>query len=142
MIVTTQLHVFTLISQKIQEINKQNSISTLRFNFQTNDILIVTLIFCVKIKIIAFFQGTNFGTIISLPLSGWLCSLDLWGGWPLSFYLFGLLGIIWFGFWLFFVYDTPSSHPRICRQEQAYILASIGPQVSQNAVMHPLNCWF
>lgn len=74
------------------------------------------------------YAGTNFGTIVSLPLSGWLCSLDLWGGWPLAFYLFGVLGIIWFGFWMFFVYDSPTSHPRIDRQEQAYILASIGPQ--------------
>ncbi|XP_066137490.1 putative inorganic phosphate cotransporter isoform X2 [Euwallacea fornicatus] len=74
------------------------------------------------------YAGTNFGTILSLPLSGWLCSLKLWGGWPLSFYLFGILGIIWFVFWMMFVYDSPSAHPRIDRQEQAFILASIGPQ--------------
>lgn len=74
------------------------------------------------------YAGANFGTIISLPLSGWLCSLDLDRGWPLSFYLFGLLGIVWFLFWMLFVYDTPSSHPRIDSQEKAFILASIGPQ--------------
>lgn len=77
-----------------------------------------------------YFLGTNFGTIISLPLSGWLCSLEFDGGWPLCFYLFGGIGIIWFIFWMFLVYDTPSSHPRIDRQEQAFILASIGPQAS------------
>lgn len=81
------------------------------------------------------YAGSNFGTIVSMPLSGWLCSLDLWGGWPLSFYLFGFLGIIWFLFWLWLVYDTPTSHPRICRQEQAFILASIGPQVSMKAIV-------
>lgn len=74
------------------------------------------------------YAGTNFGTIISLPLSGWLCSLKLWGGWPLSFYLFGALGVVWFVFWMLLVYDSPSTHPRIDRQEQAYILASVGPQ--------------
>ncbi|KRT84393.1 membrane transporter [Oryctes borbonicus] len=74
------------------------------------------------------YAGANFGTVVSLPVSGWLCSLDFLGGWPLAFYLFGIIGIIWFVFWMFLVYDSPSSHPRICRQEQAYILASIGPQ--------------
>ncbi|XP_023012124.1 major Facilitator Superfamily Transporter 10 isoform X2 [Leptinotarsa decemlineata] len=74
------------------------------------------------------YAGTNFGTIVSLPLSGWLCSLELDRGWPLSFYLFGMLGIIWFGFWMYFIYDSPSTHPRIDRQELAYIVASVGPQ--------------
>ncbi|XP_030764010.1 putative inorganic phosphate cotransporter isoform X2 [Sitophilus oryzae] len=74
------------------------------------------------------YAGANFGTIISLPLSGWLCSLEYDGGWPLAFYIFGILGIIWFGFWLYFVYDSPTAHPRIDRQEQTFILASIGPQ--------------
>lgn len=68
-----------------------------------------------------FVLGSNFGTVISLPLSGWLCSLELWGGWPLSFYLFGSLGMIWYAFWLILVYDTPAKHPRIDPQEKAYI---------------------
>ncbi|GJQ81761.1 hypothetical protein Trydic_g308 [Trypoxylus dichotomus] len=74
------------------------------------------------------YAGANFGTVVSLPVSGWLCSLDFLGGWPLAFYLFGILGIVWFVFWIILIYDSPTSHPRICRQEQAYILASIGPQ--------------
>lgn len=73
-------------------------------------------------------SGANFGTIISLPLSGWLCSLEFMGGWPLCFYLFGFLGFIWFFFWMYLVYDNPQVHPRICPQEKAFILASIGPQ--------------
>ncbi|CAH0564068.1 unnamed protein product [Brassicogethes aeneus] len=74
------------------------------------------------------YAGANFGTIISLPLSGWLCSLDYMGGWPLCFYIFGVLGFVWFFFWLFLIYDNPQVHPRICPQEKAFILASIGPQ--------------
>lgn len=46
----------------------------------------------------------------------------------MSFYLFGALGVVWFVFWMLLVYDSPSTHPRIDRQEQAYILASVGPQ--------------
>ncbi|KAF5270613.1 hypothetical protein FQA39_LY01351 [Lamprigera yunnana] len=74
------------------------------------------------------YAGSNFGTIVSLPVSGWLCGLTFMGGWPLAFYVFGSLGVIWIVFWMLLIYDTPSLHPRICRQEQAYILASIGPQ--------------
>lgn len=74
-------------------------------------------------------SGANFGTVISLPLSGWLCSLEFMGGWPLCFYLFGFLGIIWFVFWCYFIYDSPAVHPRICQQERMFILASMGPQV-------------
>ncbi|XP_046427804.1 sialin isoform X1 [Neodiprion fabricii] len=71
------------------------------------------------------YAGLNFGTVISLPLSGWLCSLDLWGGWPLAFYLFGGLGVIWYIFWLIFVFDTPAQHTRIDPQERAFIEASV-----------------
>lgn len=67
------------------------------------------------------YAGANFGTIISLPLSGWLCNLDYMGGWPLAFYIFGGLGIIWFIFWIYFIYDSPQSHPRITDAERRFI---------------------
>ncbi|KAK9887994.1 hypothetical protein WA026_000283 [Henosepilachna vigintioctopunctata] len=85
------------------------------------------------------YAGANFGTIISLPLSGWLCSLDFMGGWPLCFYIFGILGLIWFLFWSYFIYDTPLTHPRIDKKEQEYILASIGPQDDDDKSSIP---WF
>lgn len=73
-------------------------------------------------KFAAFvYAGANFGTVVSLPLSGWLCSLDFMGGWPLAFYIFGVLGIVWFCFWMWLVYDTPHVHPRISRDERNYI---------------------
>lgn len=74
------------------------------------------------------FSGANFGTVISLPVSGYLCSLTLWGGWPLAFYLFGGLGIVWYVFWLIFVYDTPAEHPKIDPQERLYIEALVEPK--------------
>lgn len=73
------------------------------------------------------YAGSNIGTVISLPISGWLCTLEFAGGWPLCFYIFGGLGVIWFGFWLILVYDTPHSHPRIDPKEMEYISAAIGP---------------
>ncbi|XP_053609606.1 putative inorganic phosphate cotransporter [Plodia interpunctella] len=74
------------------------------------------------------YAGSNIGTVISLPISGWLCTLDFGGGWPLCFYLFGGLGIVWFIAWMLLVYDSPQRHPRICPKEVEYITACIGPQ--------------
>ncbi|KAJ8680086.1 hypothetical protein QAD02_015873 [Eretmocerus hayati] len=79
------------------------------------------------------YAGSNFGTVISLPLAGWLCSLELWHGWPLSFYLFGGLGIVWYVFWLLFVFDTPAKHPRIDPQERAYIESLVEPKDGSNS---------
>ncbi|XP_078043960.1 major facilitator superfamily transporter 10 isoform X2 [Augochlora pura] len=78
------------------------------------------------------YAGANFGTVISLPMSGWLCSLEFADGWPLAFYLFGGLGIVWYAFWLIFVFDTPASHSRIDPVERAYIEASVEKMDEEN----------
>lgn len=83
------------------------------------------------------YAGSNIGTVISLPISGWLCTLDYGGGWPLCFYLFGGLGVVWFIAWMFLVYDTPQKHPRVCPKEVEYITASIGPQDDKPAMSIP-----
>lgn len=71
------------------------------------------------------YAGSNIGTVISMPLAGWLCSLEFMGGWPLAFYLFGIIGIVWFVFWMYLVYDKPSLHPRISAKEREYIERSM-----------------
>lgn len=73
------------------------------------------------------YAGANFGTVISLPLSGYLCSLEYMGGWPLAFYIFGVLGLVWFVFWLWLVYDSPQTHPRIERAERVFIEHAVMP---------------
>lgn len=65
------------------------------------------------------YAGCSFGTVISLPVAGWLCSFS--DGWPLAFYIFGFSGLIWFIFWMKYAYDTPQSHPFISDEELRYI---------------------
>jgi len=76
--------------------------------------------------------GSLFGTIISFPLSGWLCDMEFDNGWPLTFYVPGTIGIIWFVFWFFLVYDNPAVHPRIDEDEKRYILATAGKSANRS----------
>lgn len=75
------------------------------------------------------YAGSNIGTVISMPLTGWLCSQRFLGGWPSAFYIFGLLGMLWFVCWMYLVYDKPSEHPRISRKERAYIERALQVQL-------------
>lgn len=77
-----------------------------------------------------------------MPLSGWLCDLKYDNGWPLAFYIFGVLGVIWFFFWMWIVHDTPSSHPTIDPQERLYILSGIGEQQTDPNAANESTPWF
>ncbi|XP_068220662.1 putative inorganic phosphate cotransporter isoform X3 [Palaemon carinicauda] len=68
------------------------------------------------------FSGSQFGTVVTLPVSGWLCGTDFLGGWPSVFYVFGSTGIIWGIGWYFLAYSQPEFHPRISQEEKAYIV--------------------
>ena len=59
-----------------------------------------------------------------------LCICFVW------FNLFpGILGIVWFAFWVLLIYDSPTKHPRISQEEREYIVKSIGPkQMVRNSV--------
>ncbi|GFS87265.1 hypothetical protein NPIL_331311 [Nephila pilipes] len=65
--------------------------------------------------------GMPIGNILAMPLSGFMSSIDMFGGWPSTFYLFGSVGIVWFMFWSLFVYETPNDHPHISQEEFAFI---------------------
>lgn len=75
--------------------------------------------------------GTQIGTVIAMPLSGYLISSNILGGWDSVFYVFGIAGIVWFVFWCIFVFDSPATHPRIEAKELSYIQHSIGPQATR-----------
>ncbi|XP_076064319.1 putative inorganic phosphate cotransporter isoform X2 [Oratosquilla oratoria] len=81
------------------------------------------------------FAGSQFGTIVAMPISGYLCDSSWLGGWPAVFYVFGTLGIIWFIFWVIFVYDKPSSHPWISNEERTYIETSLSLKASNSKAL-------
>jgi len=75
-------------------------------------------------------SGIYFGEIVGFSFSGLLVQSQLYaggaslGGWQTVFYLFGLLGLLWFPVWMYVVCETPSSHPTITEEELKYILRS------------------
>ena len=76
------------------------------------------------------YSGAQAGTVISLPISGFLCEAF---GWPSVFYVFGFLGLVWWVGWCYLVYDSPQSHPRISTSERRYILDSLTSSKSQSS---------
>lgn len=65
--------------------------------------------------------GGNIGTVLTMPLSGYLCAHGFAGGWPSVFYVLGVMGCLCFGLWLYIIYDTPADNPRITGKELVYI---------------------
>src|SRR6185312_10543112 len=61
-----------------------------------------------------FLSGIPLGQIAGFLVTGWLTSRF---GWPVSFYLFGLIGFIWAAFWLARVSNDPADDRRITAQE-------------------------
>jgi len=69
--------------------------------------------------------GIPLGTMFAVLTTGWIVGTH---GWPMVFYLFGGVGVIWTFVWLRSAYDTPAEHPRISREELALLEASAEPR--------------
>ncbi|XP_018333995.1 putative inorganic phosphate cotransporter isoform X2 [Agrilus planipennis] len=70
------------------------------------------------------YAGNSFGTIISMPTTGWIANSN--AGWPTAFYLFGALGFLWCIFWVIFGSESPAKHKSISEAEKNYIETSLG----------------
>src|SRR5262245_34604070 len=64
------------------------------------------------------FMGTRMGGAITPPL---VVALMTAVGWRRTFYLFGVLGIVWAWFWYRWFRDEPSQHPEVNAAELALI---------------------
>ncbi|XP_073080118.1 sialin isoform X5 [Manis javanica] len=84
------------------------------------------------------YAGAQLGTVISLPLSGVIC---FYMNWTYIFYLFGIIGIIWFILWIWLVSDTPETHKTISPCEKEYILSSLRNQNGVLSALPYFGCW-
>lgn len=67
------------------------------------------------------YAGAQFGTVISMPLSGLLAEYS----WPSIFYVFGAIGTVWCVFFLWTCREDPQSHETIDDDERKYIVQSL-----------------
>lgn len=67
------------------------------------------------------YAGAQFGTVISMPLSGLLASTNGGDGWPNIFYVFGVVSTIWSIAFLLTVREDPMTDSRINLKEREYI---------------------
>jgi len=84
--------------------------------------------------------GTGFAvaSIVGLFLAGILCDYGFAGGWPSVFYVFGMVGCVWFVCWCFLCYNSPYTHPRISTAEFEYFETMIG---EADLARHPPTPW-
>lgn len=81
------------------------------------------------------FTGAMIGTVITMPMAAQF-NESSWG-WAASYYLLGIVGIIWFILYSFLVYESPESHPFISRQEYNYIIENGGGKQMEMKVIIP-----
>ncbi|XP_053689625.1 putative inorganic phosphate cotransporter isoform X2 [Sabethes cyaneus] len=78
------------------------------------------------------YSGAQFGTVISMPLSGLLSDHGFDGGWPSIFYVFGIIGTVWSVAFLFTCHEDPITHPTIREDERKYIQQSVWGKAGVN----------
>jgi hypothetical protein len=72
-------------------------------------------------------SGIYMGEMVGFSFSGVLVESHIiidgvsFGGWPSIFYVFGLLGLLWFPWWTYAAYESPTIHPYITEEELAYM---------------------
>lgn len=74
-------------------------------------------------------SGAYVGNALAMPITGAIIGIkkDVSGissTWPCAFYLFGVLGCLWFVLWEMCASSTPGQHPTISAEERAYIDAT------------------
>ena len=79
--------------------------------------------FCYGFFVIVI-SGQAFGTVLGLPITGFLASSPL--GWPGIFRFYGILSGIFAGVMWILGADSPAQHPKISVAERLYIESSIG----------------
>lgn len=71
-----------------------------------------------------FLSGVPVGTVVGLIVTGWIIAHY---DWPMAFYGFGIVGVLWVGLWFATVADDPDSDRRITAQERALLAGAVAP---------------
>ncbi|KAJ8959237.1 hypothetical protein NQ318_022500 [Aromia moschata] len=69
------------------------------------------------------YSGSQIGTVVGNSLSGVLIAAT--HDWAMVFYVFGILGVLWYVFFSLLCYTDPESHPFISDNEKKYLKEQI-----------------
>ncbi|EDL86540.1 solute carrier family 17 (sodium phosphate), member 1, isoform CRA_d [Rattus norvegicus] len=81
-------------------------------------------------------SGFVMGPFIALLVSGFICDLL---GWPMVFYIFGIVGCVLSLFWFILFFDDPNNHPYMSSSEKDYITSSLMQQVHSGRQSLPIK---
>ncbi|XP_046751158.1 putative inorganic phosphate cotransporter [Diprion similis] len=81
-------------------------------------------------------SGIQIGTVLGSALSGFLIGYSSIG-WPIVFYVFGAIGLLFYPFWILLCYDKPDTHPFISEKEQNYLDVSTSDQRHKRTIQVP-----
>ncbi len=93
------------------------------------------------------FSGGRFGAAFSLPLIALILE---WVGWRATFFILGLVGIVWAVLWYVLFRDKPEDHPNVSDFEKEEILLArgavkaekkAGSKVAIHSMLHSRNMW-
>lgn len=73
--------------------------------------------------------GIPLGTLFALTTTGWIIGAS---GWPMVFYGFGAIGLLWCFAWFPWSHDRPAQHPRLDDTERA-ALAAMAPAETRDS---------
>ncbi|XP_045122126.1 sialin-like isoform X2 [Portunus trituberculatus] len=85
------------------------------------------------------FSGMSLGSVIAMGSSQWVVDHL---GWQWVFWGAGILGLIWTPFWIYFVRNSPCSHPLMSLQEQELLAPNLAIKPKRNVPWSRLlRCW-
>uniref|UniRef100_A0A0P4WC88 Major facilitator superfamily (MFS) profile domain-containing protein n=1 Tax=Scylla olivacea TaxID=85551 RepID=A0A0P4WC88_SCYOL len=81
----------------------------------------------------------SLGSVIAMGSSQWVVDHL---GWQWVFWGAGILGLLWTPFWIYFVRNSPCSHPLMSRHEQELLAPNLAIKPKRNVPWSRLlRCW-
>jgi ACS family sodium-dependent inorganic phosphate cotransporter len=71
------------------------------------------------------------GTVVGLPVTGWIVTRY---GWPMAFYSFGVVGLAWVILWYLRIDNDPASDKRLSAEERALLPTRLATDASKHPV--------